>query len=73
MGLLIDTARSVIDRIEALRDEILLSRDPEFVASLRRSDERLRAQETGSVNDLRAELESEDRESKAEDRQSVVL
>ena len=73
MGLLIDTARSVIDRIEALRDEILLSRDPEFVASLRRSDERLRARETGSVNDLRAELESEDRESKAEDRQSVVL
>ena len=58
MGL-IDAARSILDRIEARKEEAALRRDPEFAESLHESDMRLRRGETGSVEDLRAELEAE--------------
>jgi hypothetical protein len=55
---LIDTARALLDRVEARKEEAALRRDSEFVESLRDSDQRL-GHETGSVEDLRAELEIE--------------
>jgi hypothetical protein len=55
MGALLDAARSLINRIEALWEEFALSRDPDFAASLREADEDVRAGRTTSLADLEAE------------------
>lgn len=60
MGIIIDGARWFIDRIDAAKADFVLSRDPEFVGSLREADDELRAGRTTSAGDLRAELEAED-------------
>lgn len=55
-----DIARSAIDRIEALKDDFVLSRDPEFVGSLEEADREFRDRETLSPEELRAELDVEE-------------
>jgi hypothetical protein len=60
MGTIIDAARWLIDRIEATKDDVLLSRDPEFVGSLHEADQELRDRRTVSLDDLRAELDPEE-------------
>lgn len=56
-----DAARSFINRIEALWEEFALSRDPEFKDSLHEADDDLQAGRTTSLDDLRSELEAENR------------
>jgi hypothetical protein len=60
VGLIIDAARAIIDRIEALKEDAALARDPEFGDSLREADESLHRGDTGPVEELRHELEIED-------------
>jgi hypothetical protein len=57
MAGIFDAARSIVNRIEALWEEFVLSRDPDFAESLREADEDLAAGRTTSL----AELEAEDR------------
>jgi hypothetical protein len=52
-----DWARSAVDRIEALKDDLILSRDEEFTTSLQEADREFRDRETLSSEELRAELE----------------
>ncbi len=55
-----DKARAAIDAAENRFEGFVLSRDPDFRASLAEADEQLAAGNTGSLADLRRELASQD-------------
>jgi hypothetical protein len=56
-----DWARSAIDRAEALKEDLVLSRDDEFVESLDEANDEFRSRDTLSVDEMREQAGVESR------------
>lgn len=59
----IEAARNALERVDAWREELFLSRDPEFAETLREADDEFRAGETVTPDQLVRDVDDAGRHS----------